>query len=136
MKVFIDTNIPMYAAGKEHPLKSSCLDVLNSIARDKINAYTDTEVFQEILYRYFYINQRENGFKIFDLFARIMQGSILPVRQSDIMRARLLAEDEAACKLSPRDLVHLAVMFNNDISHIITTDRGFSVITGIKVISP
>ncbi len=96
MNVFIDTNIPMYAAGKEHPLKSSCLDILNSIARDKMQAYTDTEVLQEILYRYYYINQRETGFKTFDLFAMIMQGSILPVRHNDIMQARLLAEDETA----------------------------------------
>lgn len=136
MKVFIDTNIPMYAAGKEHPLKSSCLDILDSIARDKMQAYTDTEVFQEILYHYFHINQHESGFEIFDLFAKIMQNSILPVRQKDIMQARLLAEDEAACKLSPRELIHLAVILNNDISHIVTTDRGFTAIPGIKVISP
>ncbi len=135
MKVFINTNIPIYAAGKEHPLKRSCLDILDSIARDKMQAYTDTEVFQEILYRYFYSNQRENGLKIFDLFARIMQSSILPVRQRDIMQARLLAENEAVCKLSPRDLVHLAIMLNNDIRHILTTDRGFSAMPGIKVIS-
>ncbi len=136
MNVFIDTNIPIYAAGKEHPLKSSCLDILYSIARDKMQAYTDTEVFQEILYRYYYINQCETGFKIFDLFATIMQGSVLPVRHNDIMQARLLAEDETACKLSPRDLVHLAVMLNNDIRHIVTTDQGFKAIPGIKVIEP
>ena len=136
MKVFIDTNIPMYAAGKDHPFKKKCLGILESIARDDINAYTDTEVLQEILYRYFYINQRETGFDIFDLFATIMDGVILPVLHSDIKLARLLAEKEETVKLSPRDLIHLAVMLNNGIRHIVTTDRGFVSIPGIEVITP
>ncbi len=136
MRVFIDTNIPMYAAGKDHPLKKSCLDVLESTAKGEIEAFTDTEVFQEILYRYFYINQRKTGFEVFDLFATIMDGSILPVRHSDIMLARLLAEKEETFKFSPRDLIHLAVMLNNGMRHIVTTDRGFKSIPGIEVIAP
>ncbi len=61
MSVFIDTSIPMYAAGKEHPLKAGCLEIMRSIARAELEAYTDLEVFQEILYRYFSINKRAFG---------------------------------------------------------------------------
>ena len=136
MRVFIDTNIPMYAAGKDHPLKKSCLNILESTAKGEIEAFTDAEVFQEILYRYFYINQRKTGFEVFDLFAIIMDGSILPVRHGDIMQARLLAEKEAAYYLSPRDLIHLAVMLNNGIRHIVTADLGFAGFPGIEVIAP
>jgi uncharacterized protein len=136
MKVFIDTNIPMYAAGKDHPFKNKCLGILESIAREEIEAYTDTEVLQEILYRFSYINQRKIGFDLFDLFATIMDGVILPILQNDIILARLLAEKEETVKLSPRDLIHLAVMLNNDIRHIVTTDRGFARIPGIEVITP
>jgi predicted nucleic acid-binding protein len=136
MKVFIDTNIPMYAAGKDHPFKNKCLGILESIATEGIEAHTDTEVLQEILYRYYYINQRETGFAIFDLFATIMDKQILPVRHGDMTLARLLAEKEETLKLSPRDLIHLAVMLNNDIRHIVTTDRGFTGIPGIEVITP
>ncbi len=136
MRVFIDTNIPMYAAGKDHPLKKSCLDILESTAKGEIEAFTDTEVLQEILYRYFYINQRKTGFEVFDLFAIIMDGSILPVRHSDIMLARLLAEKEETFKLSPRDLIHLAVMLNNGMRHIVTADLEFKSIPGIEVIAP
>jgi len=136
MRVFIDTNIPMYAAGKDHSLKKSCLNILESTAKGEIEAFTDTEVLQEILYRYFYISQRKTGFEIFDLFATIMDGSILPVRHGDIMLARLLAEKEETFKLSPRDLIHLAVMLNNGIRHIVTADLGFKSIPGIEVIAP
>lgn len=136
MKIFIDTNIPMYAAGKDHPFKDKCYDILESIAREEIEAYTDTEVLQEILYRYFYINQRETGLEIFDLFATIMDGVILPVLHGDIMLARLLAEKDETTMLYPRDLIHLAVMLNNGITRIITADRGFLNIPGIETITP
>lgn len=136
MKVFIDTNIPMYAAGKDHPFKNKCLGILESIAREEIEAYTDTEVLQEILYRFSYNNQRKIGFDLFDLFATIMDGVILPILQNDIILARLLAEKEETVKLSPRDLIHLAVMMNNSIKRIITADRGFLSIPGIEVITP
>ena len=136
MKLFIDTNIPMYASGTTHPLKGKCLSILKSIAAEEIEAYTDTEVLQEILYRYFYISKRETGLQVFDLFATILGDKILPVRYNDMMLARLLAEKEETSRLSPRDLIHLAVMQNNDIGYIVTTDRGFVDIPGIEVVKP
>jgi uncharacterized protein len=136
MKIFIDTNIPMYAGGKEHPLKAGCIDILNSVARGEIEACTDSEVFQEILYRYFNIKQREIGLQIFDLFSQIMNGSVLPVRHEDVIKARLLSNNETGANLSPRDLIHLAVMLNYDIRRIITTDQGFNNVRGIEVIYP
>jgi predicted nucleic acid-binding protein len=136
MKVFIDTGIPMYAAGKGHPLKAGCLDVLRAAAGRELNAYTDTEVLQEILYRYFSINKRGVGLQVFDAFARIMRGAVLPVRPEDILLVRRLAEETFATALSPRDLIHLAVMQNNSIRRIITTDRAFEKVEGIQVIHP
>jgi uncharacterized protein len=136
MKVFIDTNIPMYAAGKEHPLKDSCLDILRSVACGELIAYTDTEVFQEILYRYFSINKRKFGLQIFDSYSQIMYDSVLPVRHEDMILARKLSDQISNVKLSHRDLIHLAVMLNNGIGHIITTDRAFEKIDNIQVIYP
>ncbi len=136
MKVFIDTNIPMYAAGKEHPLKACCLDILRSIAQGNLNAFTNTEVFQEILYRYFNINQRDYGLQIFDSFSCIMDGCVLPIKHEDILLARQLTSKPTHTSLSPRDLIHLAVMHNNGIERIVTTDLGFAKIEGIQVIYP
>jgi uncharacterized protein len=136
MKVFIDTNIPMYAAGKDHPHKNSCKEIMMSAATGKLKAYTDVEVFQEILYRFFYINRAETGYHIFDNFFRIMEGYILPVTPRDISLTRDLSETYKNSKLSPRDFVHLAVMLNNDIEQIITTDKGFSSVNLVKVVMP
>ena len=125
MKFFIDTNVPMYAAGKEHPLKNSCLKILESIAKNEISVVTDTEVLQEILYRFFSIGRKDIGMSVFDGFAKIMHGSILPVGYKDIMIARELAGRKEYDRLQPSDLIHLSVMINHGIKNIITADKEF-----------
>jgi len=37
-------NVPMYAAGKLHPLKEPCQRVVLAVAKGELNAVTDTEV--------------------------------------------------------------------------------------------
>ncbi len=136
MKFFIDTNVPMYAAGKEHPLKNSCLKVLESIAKNEILAFTDTEVFQEILYRFFSIRRKEIGLSLFDGFVKIMHGAVMPVGYKDIMVARELAGKKEYENLQPRDIIHLSVMINHGIETIITADKEFEKVGIISVIHP
>lgn len=131
--IFVDTNVPMYAAGEPHPLKEPCQRVIKEIASGRIDAVTDCEVFQEILYRYLKIGEREKGFQIFDYFHRIMAGRILAVEEGDVQLARELAEEY---DLSPRDLIHLAVMQNNEIREITTADEDFDRVAGIRRIDP
>lgn len=92
-RVFIDTNIPMYAAGTPHRLREPSRQVIRSIVVGRLDAVTDVEVFQEILYRYLHIRERKKGFSIFDHFYRIMLGRILPVEDVDVQEARRLAEE-------------------------------------------
>jgi uncharacterized protein len=126
MKIFIDTNIPIYAAGKEHHLKDGCVKILNEVASGELDAYNESEVFQEILNRYYHISQVVMCFQVFDLFSTIMNGNVLPVTHRDVNQASLLAEHEPAAGLSPCDLIHLAVMLINDINTIVTTDRALT----------
>jgi predicted nucleic acid-binding protein len=58
---FIDTNIFMYAAGKPHKFKEPCVSLLSRVQSGELKAAIDTEVFQEILYRYHHINLTDNG---------------------------------------------------------------------------
>jgi uncharacterized protein len=136
MKVFIDTNIPMYAAGGEHPFKNSCQDIMISAASGELDAYTDVEVLQEILYRFFHIRKKDWGFQLFDSFIRVMDGCIFPVSVYDLVLARQLAKKYEATDLSPRDLLHLAVMLHAGIRHIITTDKSFRNVEDVTVITP
>ncbi len=132
--VFVDTNIPMYAAGTPHPLKAPSQRILRAIANGELQAVTDAEVLQEILYRYLHIGQKEKGLKIFDSFRRIMLGYILPVEDLDVQLAREFVERYSF--LSPRDLIHLAVMWRHNVREIVTADTGFDLVEGIRRINP
>ena len=133
-RTFIDVNIPMYAAGTPHPLRVPSQGVITAIATGQLNAVTDAEVLQEILYRYLHIGEREKGFRVFDHFRRIMLGHILPVEDADVQRAREFAERYSA--LSPRDLIHLAVMVRYRIREILTADTGFDMVQEIRRMAP
>ena len=132
--IFIDVNIPMYAAGTDHFLREPCQRIMKAIASGKVDAVTDAEIFQEILYRYMHIGQREKGFTIFDLFGEVMRDRILPIENVDVKRARYLAEQYPY--LSPRDLIHLAVMLRHGLTAIATADTGFDSIEAVRRIDP
>ena len=80
---FIDTNIFMYAAGKPHEFKDPCVDILSRVQSGEFNAAIDTEVLQEILYRYHHINLPDKGkdlaWSLMDLGL-----NVLPVTKKDI----------------------------------------------------
>jgi predicted nucleic acid-binding protein len=132
--LFIDTNIPMYAGGTPHALREPCQRIIAAVAARRLDAVTDTEVFQEILHRYFHIGERDKGLQIFDQFFRIMAGRILPVADGDVHQARELSE--LYHRLSPRDLLHVAIMLRHDIPELLTADRGFEAVDGIHRVDP
>lgn len=127
--VCIDSNVPMYAAGKDHPFKNPSVNLLKLVAEGKIAAVTNSEVLQEILYRYSSIGKKDEGIQIFDLFS-----TIFPIFKSTILSARQLFESHN--KLTPRDAIHLAVMKENVIDTVITYDKHFDGLLGIKMVTP
>ena len=133
-RVFIDVNVPMYAGGTPHPLREPCRQVILAIAEGRIDAVTDSEVMQEILYRYLHIGEREKGYAVFDNFHQLMTRRILPIDELDVHLARRLAEQYPA--LSPRDLIHLAVMIRYELPEIISADTGFDAVTQVRRIDP
>ncbi len=64
MKVFIDSNIPMYVAGRDHPNRDPARRFLDAVRAGSVDACTSTEVLQEILFRY-------SGLGRVDLMAKV-----------------------------------------------------------------
>lgn len=120
----------MYASGRSHPLQEPAQRAITALATGDLDGVTDAEVFQEILYRYFHIGERERGIRLFDDFYRIMLGRILPVEGADVYSARTLCQRYA--HLSPRDLIHLAVAVRHQVPEILTADRGFDSVTEVR----
>jgi predicted nucleic acid-binding protein len=129
LKVFIDSNIPMYVAGGEHPHREPSRRFLDRVRKRQVDAYTSTEVLQEILYRYSALGRREFGRELYDLFVEVCP-VVLSVTLADTDRARdLLVAVEG---ISARDAVHAGLMLNHDIEWIATYDVGFDRVTGIR----
>ena len=64
-RVFIDANIPVYAAGNEHPNKEPSIRILEKISKGQIFGVTSAEILQEILHRYQSINMLSSGIAVF-----------------------------------------------------------------------
>ena len=71
MTVFIDSNIPMYVAGGEHPNREPARRFLDRVRRGKVEACSSTEVLQEILYRYTSLGRLDLAREVYDLFVEI-----------------------------------------------------------------
>ncbi|MGQ9632426.1 MAG: type II toxin-antitoxin system VapC family toxin [bacterium] len=132
-RIFIDTNIPMYWAGRESKYKQRCGDIMRAMTQYKVIGVTDTEVFQEILYRFMKIGMIEKGWGILDAFKEIIS-EVLPILPKDIYLTRQLSERYRNVK--PRDILHAAVMINNGIKGICSVDRDLDGIKEIERLDP
>ena len=134
-KYFLDTNVFMYAAGREHPLKAPCVAVLRQVAQEKIEALINTEVLQEILYRYSAIGELERGLQLARLAVEQVGGDVLPVTLADMRRAfDLMARHGTTIK--SRDAVHAATILNYGLTHLISADGHFDTIEGLTRVDP
>jgi predicted nucleic acid-binding protein len=124
--IFIDSNVPMYVAGRDHPLQSPARKFLAAVRAGEIDACTSTEVLQEILYRYAALGRLDLAREVYDLFVQICP-VVLPVTLADTDRAR----DLLASGIGVRDAIHAAVMLNNGVTEIATFDHGFDSMPGI-----
>ncbi len=128
MKVFVDSNIPMYVAGAEHPNKVPATRFLETAADKGFELCTSTEVLQEILYRYTVLGRPELADRVYDLFvALIPEIFAVTLADTDLAKKILLSTPG----LSARDAVHAGVMLNRGVTSIATFDRGFDRIEEI-----
>jgi len=128
MMVFVDSNVPMYVAGRDHPLRDPARRFLERARSGDVEICTSTEVLQEILYRYAALKRLDLAAAVYDLFVHLCP-TVLPVALADTDRARTLLV--ASQGISVRDAVHAAVMLNHDIVEIATFDEGFDAVGGI-----
>jgi len=126
--ILIDSNIPMYLVGAPHAHKTDAQRVMERLVTDRQRLVTDAEVFQEILHRYVAINRRDAIQPAFDALMAIVD-QVLPVDHDIVERAKRIVL--AYRHLSARDGIHLAVMQQHGIDHILSFDAGFDGFPGI-----
>ncbi|MBI1878571.1 MAG: type II toxin-antitoxin system VapC family toxin [Chloroflexi bacterium] len=133
--IFLDVNVFMYAAGAPHPYKDIYVSILEDVENGVLTAATNSEVLQELLYRYSHIKLADKGIQ---LCRAVMQYplAILPVTEADVRLAVDLFEAHRVNGLKPRDAIHAATMHNNHISQVISADRDFEHLDFVTRIEP
>lgn len=125
----VDSNIFMYAAGGEHPLKSRAVEFLARVAEGTIEAVIDAEVLQEILHRYRALRRWKEGRLVYDT-ARIVFPDVLAVTGEVMDSARRLMDGHAG--LMARDALHAAVVAAYGLTSITSFDHDFDRVEGLK----
>jgi predicted nucleic acid-binding protein len=131
--LFVDANIVLYAVGAEHVYRGPCTESLDRIITEQLPALVSTEIHQEILHRYMSLGLPDRAREISIKLETIIPMS-LSVTMADIRRARKLGERYRS--LNARDLIHVAVMLENGIPHVLSTDTHFDQVSEVKRIDP
>ena len=118
--VFVDTNVFVYAVGREHPLREPAQRLLRDRFERRVAMATSAEVLQELLHAYLPVGRLDTLDAALRLAADLT--TIWPIDESDVRAARDLATSRPG--LGARDLLHLAVCRRYGVDELLSFDRG------------
>ena len=119
----------MYLVGAEHPHKVRAQRLLERAIADGRKLVTDAEVMQEILHRYAAIARRDAIQPAFESLLGVVD-EVFAIEQVDVERAKAIVLERSS--LSARDAIHVAVMERHGIETLLSFDRDFDLVPGIK----
>ena len=126
--VYIDSCIPMYLVGKDHPHKCRTMEVLPQLIHAGDTLVTSAEVFQEIIHRYRALSDLDHLHRAYEAL-EAMAAQTYDIEKSDVDAARTLVT--RFTKLSSRDCLHAAVMKRHQCQRIFTFDTGYDGLDGV-----
>ena len=125
--LFVDSNVPIYLVGREHPLRDEAAHFLANNAHE--TWVTSAEVYQECVHRFIAIDRRQAVRDCFELLDDLVD-LVYPIERADVDQAAHIASLQS--RLSGRDALHIAVMQRYEIERIVSFDRGFDLWPGIE----
>lgn len=130
--IFLDSNVPMYLVGADHPNKHAARAALERLIAGAERLVTDVEVVQEILHRYTAIGRRDAIGPCVETLLGLAD-DVFDVELVDVLRARDLVLEMS--ELSARDAIHVAVSERMGVRRILSFDRGFDRVARLERIS-
>ena len=127
--ILIDSNVPMYLVGAPHPHKHDAQRLLERLVVERQRLVSDAEVLQEILHRYTAVERRDAIQPAFEALLGVVD-DVFPVTVDVVKRAREIVLGSLA--LSARDAIHVSVMERHGVKEILSFDRGFDGVPGIR----
>lgn len=120
MTTFVDTNVFMYAVGRQHPLRDQARQFFRQAMKRRQPLATSAEVLQELMHAYIPV-ERWDTLDAALLLVRSAAATVWAVEEEDVRFARMLAGSHPA--LGARDLLHLACCRRRDVTVVRTYDR-------------
>jgi predicted nucleic acid-binding protein len=130
--ILIDSNVPMYLVGAEHPHKDAAQRLLDDLIAREERLVTDVEVLQEILHRYTAIDRRDAIQPAFDALLGVVD-EVFPIGLEEVEEAKRIVL--GGYGLSARDAIHVAAMRSHGVRRIVSFDRGLDAFPGIERLS-
>ena len=118
--IFVDTNVFMYAVGRDHPLKAEARAFFMEHVESAESLVTSAEVLQELMHAYLPVGRIETLDAALTL-AREQTTAIWSIESDDVLLARELVPRHPA--LRARDLLHVACCTRRAVRRIKTFDR-------------
>lgn len=131
--IFIDTTVLVYAVGGDHHYKRSCLEVLDLVSTDRLQATTTPEAIQEFAHVRARRHPRADSVRLAAKFADLLG----PLRCSEeehlIDGLELWTRYES---LGAFDAVLAAVALDSKYATLVSADKAFSRVPGLHHVLP
>ncbi len=129
----VDANIVIYSMGREHRYRAPCRAIIDQMEVRPYDYSIDAEMLQELLYVFWKKGAMETGTEVVRKLLGLVP-EVIPVGGPEIAAAARLLERPS--RLSVRDAIHAAVVFEHRLDGIISADRGFDSVSGLRRFDP
>ena len=128
---FIDTNVLAYASGAGHSLKPVCQELLTSAMEGRVELHASVEAVQELAIHRIRRSNAEERVRL----ARAAAGFLVlhPFDEQVLAAALDLMESH---NIRGRDAVHIATAVAGGFDAIVSADKDFDDIPGLRRIDP
>jgi predicted nucleic acid-binding protein len=129
----IDANLFIYAVGDPHPYRQASRKVMRDVRAGLVETNVSTEILQKVL-NYHHRRQRTAfAVELFDDLVSLFPDPY-PIDLPIAVEARNVLEQYPF--LQTRDAFHAAVVFQHRLEGIISADRAFDRVVGLKRFDP
>lgn len=131
--IYIDTNIFLYPQTGANVLSEACASLLKKAARDEIDAGTSVLTWDEFHYALKKKLGKSAATEQSKLFLALPGILFFPATQQILTKAQELVE---LYHLDPRDAIHAATAILHGCKEIVSDDKDFDAVKGLKRVAP
>ncbi|MDR1426339.1 MAG: type II toxin-antitoxin system VapC family toxin [Bifidobacteriaceae bacterium] len=133
LTALIDSNVPIYALGGDHPEKAPCLALLRAAGAGQLRGIASAEMIQELIYHRLRVTS-DRSLAVRDGRDAAALFEIMPFDAAVLEVAMRLIERTASIR--GRDAVHAATALVGGVDTMISTDPAFAAVPGLKWLDP